>query len=212
MAALILLVCLLASVLPAHAQTVAQREFCGVPTLGVPGGAAPLGWSRAARVGCWYLDPLIYPHRYAPAKNSFIFQNLKRGERKTLADVKGSGSLRHFWTTWARSFDLNAIAEDHKVLLRIFVDGEGSGAVAGTIDEVFRAAEATGDRYVPEPAFNYQGAFNIYLPIFFQGGLRVEIEALDDLEEFYAQLDYRVTPRSESDARLVSQRTASGLI
>ena len=49
------------------------------------------------------------------------------------------------------------------------------------LDEVFRAAEATGDRYVPEPAFNYQGAFNIYLPIFFQGGLRVEIEALESV-------------------------------
>src|SRR5438093_7290735 len=120
MAAVILFVCLLASVLPAHAQTVAQRKF--------------------------YLDPLIYPHRYATAKNSFIFQNLKRGERKTLADVKGSGSLRHFWTTWARSFELNAIAEDGKVLLHIFVDGEKSPAVAGTIDEVFRAAEATRDR------------------------------------------------------------------
>jgi len=24
----------------------------GVPTPGVPGGAAPLGWTRAARVGC----------------------------------------------------------------------------------------------------------------------------------------------------------------
>jgi hypothetical protein len=186
MIALILFVCLLASVLPAHAQTVAQREF--------------------------YLNPLIYRHSYAPAKNSFIFQNLKRGERKTLADVKGSGSLRHFWTTWARSFDLNAIAEDGKVWLRIFVDGEKSPAVAGTIDELFRAAEATGDRFVPEPAFNYEGAFNIYLPIFFQRGLRVEIEALDNIEEFYAQLDYRVTARSESEARLVSRRTASGTI
>src|SRR5205823_6314447 len=56
------------------------------------------------------------------------------------------------------------------------------------------------------------GAVNVYLPRCFQGGLRVEIEALADLEQFYAQLDYRVTPRSESDARLVSQRTASGLI
>jgi len=186
MTAFILLPLLLAAVLPVYAQTVAQREF--------------------------YLDPLIYPHKYMPAKNSFIFQNLKRGERKTLADVKGSGSLRHVWATWARSFDLNAIAEDGKVLLRIFVDKETSPAVVGTIDEIFRAAEATGDRYVPEPAFNYEGAFNIYLPVFFQNGLRVEIEALDNLEEFYAQLDYRATVRAESRARLVSQKTASGMI
>ena len=185
MAAPVLLLCLLGSVLPAYAQTTAQREF--------------------------YLEQLIYPHKYTPAKNSFIFQNLKRGERKTLANIKGSGSLRHVWTTWARSFDLNAIAEDGKVMFRVFVDGETTASVAGTIDEVFRAAEATGERYVPEPAFNYEGAFNIYLPVFFRSGLRVEIEALDDLEEFYAQLDYRVTARPESSARLVSRRTVSGV-
>ena len=103
MAALILLVCLLASVLPAHAQTVAQREFCGVPTPGVPGGAAPQGWTRAARVGCWYLDPLIYPHRYVPAKNSFIFQNLKRGERNPFGSFTRSSNspMRYAFGIWA---------------------------------------------------------------------------------------------------------------
>ena len=183
--AIVLLLSLMASVLSAQTQTAAQRAF--------------------------YLDPLIYPHRYTAAKNSFIFQNLKRGERKTLAELKGSGSLRHVWTTWARSFDLNAIAEDGQVILRIFVDGEKTPSVAGTIDEIFRAAEATGDRYVPEPAFNYEGAFNIYLPVFFRRCLRVEIEALNNLDEFYAQLDYRLTARPESAARLVSRRTTSGM-
>src|SRR2546426_11208186 len=172
--AIVLLLPLMASVLSAQTQIAAQRAF--------------------------YLDPLIYPHRYTAAKNSFIFQNLKRGERKTLANIKGSGSLRHVWTTWARSFDLNAIAEDGKVFLRIFVDGEKTPALAGTVDELFRAAAATGDRYVPEPAFIYEGAFNCYLPIFFRRALGVEIEPLDDLEEFYAQLDYRITARPESEA------------
>ena len=120
--AIVLWPSLMASVLSAQTQTAAQRAF--------------------------YLDPLIYPHRYTAAKNSFIFQNLKRGERKTLAELKGCGSLRHIWTTWARSFDLNAIAEDGQVILRMFVDGETEPSVAGTIDEIFRAAEATGDRYV----------------------------------------------------------------
>jgi hypothetical protein len=183
--AIVLLLPLMASVLSAQTQTDAQRAF--------------------------YLDPLIYPHKYTAAKNSFIFQNLKRGERRTLAELKGSGSLRHIWTTWARSFDLNAIAEDGQVILRIFVEGEKTPSVAGTIDEIFRAAEATGDRYVPEPAFNYEGAFNIYLPVFFRRGLRVEIEALNNLDEFYAQLDYRLTSRPESAARLVSRRTSPGL-
>ena len=170
---------------PAHGQTAAEREY--------------------------YLNSLIYPQKYTPAKNSFIFQNLKRGERKTLADIKGNGSLRHLWTTWARSFDQNAIAEDGKVMLLVFVDGEKTPGFSGTVDELFRAAEATGYRYVPEPAFNYEGAFNLYLPIFFRTGLRVEIEALDNLEEFYAQLDYRTTSQSESSARLISEKTAAGV-
>lgn len=159
----------------------------------------------------FYLDDLLHAHQYAPAKNSFIFQQMKRGDRKTLADIKGSGSIRHIWSTWARSFDPDSGTEPGKVLLRIFVDGESSPSIAGTIDELFKAAEKGGERYAPEPSFNYKGAFNLYLPIYFQRGCRLEIESLDDLAEIYAQIDYRLTPRPESEARLFSRRTSSGL-
>jgi len=159
----------------------------------------------------FYLDDLIYEHQYTPAKNSFIFQQLKRGDRKTLADLKGSGSIRHIWSTWARSFAQDSGTEPGKVRLRVFIDMESSPAIVGTIDELFKAAEKTGQCYVPEPSFNYEGAFNLYLPIYFQRGCRIEIESLDDLDEFYAQIDYRLTSRPESEARLISQQTSSGL-
>lgn len=158
-----------------------------------------------------YLDDLMYRQEYAPAKNSFIIQRLRRGERRTLLDIRGSGSIRHIWSTWARSFEPDSGTEPGKVLLQIFLDGEKSPSISGTIDEIFEAAERTGQRFVPQPAFNYEGAYNLYLPIFFQSGLRVEIESLDDLEEFYTQIDYRTTPRAEAHARLVSERTGASL-
>ena len=39
--------------IPQKEKAISRRGRCGVPTPGVPGGAAPLGWTRAARVVCW---------------------------------------------------------------------------------------------------------------------------------------------------------------
>jgi hypothetical protein len=160
----------------------------------------------------FYLDGLIRTERYRPGKNSFIIQNLEPGERRVLADLRGGGSVRHMWTTWAKSFAENKLAEPGLVWLRIFVDGEETPSVSGPIDEVFRAAERTGGRYVPQPAFNFEGSFNLYLPVFFSTALRIEIEARGHLDEFYAQIDYRTTERPERRARLVSESTPGGLV
>jgi hypothetical protein len=158
-----------------------------------------------------YLDGLVRPDAYAAAKNAFIIQNLRRGERRTLLDVAGCGSVRHLWTTWARSFDANALAVPRMVVMRVYVDGEARPSIEGTIEEVVGAAERTGDRYVPQPVFVYEGAYNLYLPIFFRRSTRIEIEALEDLDEFYAQVDYRTMAVPESGARLVGERDAGGL-
>src|SRR5439155_16698334 len=39
--------------IPQKEKAISRRGRCGVPTPGVLGGAAPLGWTRAARVVCW---------------------------------------------------------------------------------------------------------------------------------------------------------------
>jgi len=159
----------------------------------------------------YYLNDVLQPHYYSPAKNSFLFKNLGRGQRRTILDLTGSGSVRHMWSTWSIPGDNSDTAPAGKVLLRVFIDGQLKPSIAGTVDEICRAAEATETRFVPLPAFNYRGAFNFYLPIFFRRGVRMEIEAVDDVDEFYAQIDYRLGP-SDQSARLVSKRTRAGLI
>lgn len=159
----------------------------------------------------FYLHDLLAPHDYVPAKNSFLLQNLHRGDRKTLLEVNGSGSICHIWSTWSVPGDASDVPAPGRVLLRIFVDGEERPSIAGPIDALFQAAEATGTDYVPVPAFNYKGAFNLYLPVFFSRGVRVEMEAAGDLEEFYAQIDYRSQGSASSNERLISEQGAEGL-
>jgi hypothetical protein len=127
----------------------------------------------------YYLDDLIKPHFYAPGKNSFLFQKLHRGDRRTLLDVRGSGSVRHIWSTWSIPGDDSDIPAPRRVLVRVFVNGEAQPSLAGPLDELCKTAEATGTRFTPLPAFNYKGAFNFYLPVFFEHGIRIEMEATD---------------------------------
>jgi hypothetical protein len=167
--------------------------------------------TRLEKARPYFLHDLFMPRDFRPGKNSFILQHVRRGDRKILLELDGSGSIRHIWSTWCRSFDLNTGTEPGKVLLRVFVNGESVPGLHGNLEELFTAAERTGDRYMPQPAFNYEGGYNLYLPIFFQRGIRVEMEALDDLDEFYVQLDYRKTASPESSALLRCLRDSSGL-
>lgn len=172
--------------------------------------ASPILAQGAARH--YYLNQLIYPHDYVPGKNSFVFQELLRGDRKTLLELPGSGSVRHLWFTWAQARETDRLATDSaKILLRVFVDGEARPSLAGPIDEICLAAEIQGARYVPQPAFNFKRSYNLYLPIYFARGIRIEIQALGDFRQFYAQLDYRVTSRPERSALLVSENTGTKL-
>jgi hypothetical protein len=159
----------------------------------------------------YYLDDLIKPHEYSPVKNSFLFQNLYRGDRKDILDIHGSGSVRHIWSTWSIPGNDSDVPAPGRIFVRIFIDGAPEPAVSGALDELCRAAEATGTQSVPFPAFNYKGAFNFYLPIFFNRGIRIEIEAMEEIEEFYTQIDYRTGQRLAHSPRLVSESNKDGI-
>ena len=154
-----------------------------------------------------WLDDLIHPHNYAPGKNSFLVQGLKKGQRKTVLDLDGAGSVRHIWSTWSVPAGDTA-APPGAVRMLVFVDG--GVAIDGPVDQVCGAAGTTGTRDVPMPAFIYEGAYNLYKPIAFTHGVRIEIEALRDLEEFYTQIDYR---RGAQDrARAAASPLRSGTV
>lgn len=162
----------------------------------------------AARNG--YFADLTRLPRYSPGKNSFLIQKLHRQDRRTLLNLSGSGSVRHIWSTWSIPGDNSDIPAPSRLFVRIFVDGESKPAITGALDDLCRAADATGARFVPLPAFNYKGAFNFYLPIFFTRGIRIEMEATDEIEEFYTQIDYRTEFHRQVSPRLISETNEGG--
>ena len=173
----------------------------------VPGEPSAAQNAELAALRNYYLDDLVHPHNYVPGKNSFLVQNMHRGERKTLLELAGHGSVRHIWSTWSIPGDDSDIPAPHRVLIRVFVDGQARPSMTGFLEELCRAAERTGSRFVPLPAFNYKGAFNFYLPIFFDRGVRVEVEAADEIGEFYAQIDYRTENAPQPKSRLIGEDT-----
>ena len=157
-----------------------------------------------------YLDGLILPHRYAPGKNSFVVQHIPQGQKATLLDLTGSGSVRHIWSTWRVEPGQDA-TKPRQVLIRVYLDGELQPAIQGSLDEVFRAAEAVRARGVPMPAFNHNRSFNLYLPLYFKSAIRIEVEPTVDVAELYFQIDYRQTERPASSARLVGRVAPDGV-
>jgi hypothetical protein len=158
----------------------------------------------------YYLNDLFQPHDYVPGKNSYLFQALHRGQTRTVLELAGHGSVRHIWSTW--SIPGSDAVPAGRVLLRVFVDKQSRPSIVGTIDELCQAARNTGARFVPFPAFVYKDAYNMYLPIYFTNGIRIEIEPLDEINEFYTQIDYRLTPRMSHPTRLISEHTNAGLV
>jgi hypothetical protein len=193
---------------PPLTATFHTPERFGLLRLVAGGEAATLAAARD-----YYLQDLIRPHDYSPGKNSFLLRGLEKGQRRTILDLSGTGSVRHIWSTWSipGQDSTGTMAPPGKVRLRVFVDGAAPPAIEGPVDELCRAAEATGSSYVPLPAFNFKGAYNFYLPISFIRGVRIEVEAMENLEEFYTQIDYRLSPHEVQEARLVSERTSGGL-
>jgi len=183
----------------------AAAIFAVMPSMQAQSDQPSLAASRA-----FYLREVFQAQSYAPGKNSFLFQTIHKGQKKTVLDLIGSGAVRHLWSTW--SIPGSDDVPTGRVLLRIFVDGQSTPAISGTIDELCRAAERTGTRYVPLPAFIYKDAYNFYIPIYFGHGIKIEIEALDEINEFYTQIDYRLTPNQANTARLAGEPSASGLV
>jgi hypothetical protein len=77
----------------------------------------------------YYLNDLFQPHDYVPGKNSYVFQALHRGQRRTVLELAGHGSVRHIWSTW--SIPGGDAVPAGRVLLRVFVDKQSRPSIVG---------------------------------------------------------------------------------
>lgn len=159
-------------------------------------------------------DEIFVLRDYVPGKTSFV-ESTKRhkgawtepGYRHTLLDVKGQGSLRHIWST-------DETPGPH-VDWAFYVDGEATPSIRGTLPDLIRAAAALPACPAPlcaltDPADHLD--LNLYLPIPFDEGLRVEvIQKPEELGLFFAQLDYRLGDDRLQGARLVQDGEGAAL-
>ena len=164
------------------------------------GAGTPGNWSNSPPnlVGLrqFYLRDLHILRDYRPGKNSFVEGPDRRlgsyktpGQRLTLLDVDGPGSLRHLWSTWREG--------QGKHRLDFYVDGASQPALSGTLDELIARARQMKSPPVPEPGFiGNINARNYFLPLSFQNHLRLEMETLEPTWLIFYQIDYRTGSNS----------------
>lgn len=141
----------------------------------------------------YYLGDIDHLRDYRAGKNSFVESPERRlgcfgapGFRFTLLDVSGVGSIRHLWTTFQPG------QGDHRV--HFYLDGATTPTRSGTMTELIARAQA--EAAVPVPGFvgrNY--AYNLFAPIDFTRGARIEIETIEPVWILFYQIDYRTEVR-----------------
>jgi len=140
----------------------------------------------------FYLTDIHQLRDYRAGKNSFVEGPDRRwgsyqaaGQRLTLLDVAGPGCLCHLWSTWRPG------AGDHR--LEFYLDRATTPQISATLDELIAAAQQMPTPPVPVPAFiGSKGARNVFLPIAFQRGLRIEMETIEPTSLIFWQIDYRL--------------------
>jgi hypothetical protein len=137
----------------------------------------------------FYLSGIHELRSYRPGKNSFVEGPDRRlgcyrapGQRLTLLDIAGSGSVRHIWSTWRENHG------NHR--LEFFADGAKKPALVGTLDELIAATQRA-----PSPPVSgfigNKGARNLFLPVPFKRHMRIEMETLEPAWLIFYQIDYR---------------------
>ncbi len=137
----------------------------------------------------FYLNGIYTLRSYRPGKNSFVEGPDRRtgcyqkpGQRLTLLDVEGQGSVRHLWSTW-RSGQGN-----HR--LEFFADHAKQPVLCGTLDELI--ASTKGMPVPPVSGFiGNKNARNLFIPVPFQKHMRIEMETIEPTWLIFCQIDYR---------------------
>ena len=103
----------------------------------------------------------------------------------TLADVKGEGSIKHFWIT-------DSANNGRQLILRIYFDGQKEPAVYAPLSDFFANADYNEYRQINSLAmcYNPRKGMNCYFEMPYFKGFRVEIENIGTTDvNIYYQID-----------------------
>ena len=162
------------------------------------------GVPRDLQMACLDLHHL---HQYRAGKNSLVigletFCNrpalLRINGRKTILDLKGTGSLRHIWETHGPG--------KSPFILEFYVDGEPDPSIRGHFDELVEAAKTCEQPFIARGGSTLEhDSYNFYLPVPFEKSLRIDLVAEQEIGLIFLQLDYRLEDESMNGIRLVQE-------
>lgn len=130
------------------------------------------------------------------------FVNVRRGETVVLADIGGSGAIRHLWMTVAdRGRSSSFLLRD--LVLRMAWDDELTPSVETPLGDFF--CNGFGARCLVNSlpiVVAPMGGMNSYWPMPYATRARITItnDGDDDVEAFFYQVDYLESDRPEDDA------------
>jgi len=174
----------------AHLSDAKTRSISAENPTGEPGKGAmesPDESSPASALGRgWKVRPCI---------------TLPRQSNTVLADIKGTGTIKHIWITVAETAYRNCI-------LRMFWDGEKAPSVEVPLGDFFCNGHAIRCKVNSIPiAVNPSGGFNSYWPMPFRKSARIEIESQhrEDIHGFFYQITYELGDVSDDAAYFHAQ-------
>lgn len=110
---------------------------------------------------------------------------LEPGEKRTLADIKGQGAIKHFWIT-------DNSQRARQLILRIYFDGAEKPAVEAPLSDFFASADNTTFRplYSLAMCVNPRNGFNCYFEMPYFRSFRFTLENIGDEKcVVYYQID-----------------------
>jgi hypothetical protein len=137
---------------------------------------------------------------------------VKAGETFTVAEMKGSGVVRHIWLTFPESapswISKSGCADPSEIVLRMYWDGAGQPAVEAPLGDFFGAGFGKRAEINSLPVVVREGdAYNCYWPMPFRNGAKITVtnESEKPLAAFYFQVDYTEEAVPEAAAYFCAQ-------
>jgi hypothetical protein len=130
------------------------------------------------------------------------FDTVPAGETAVIADIPGSGAIKHIWLT-TRCYAPQYL---RKLVLEMYWDGEDNPSVRTPLGDFFGIGHATCKHYVSLPLSMVFGerrgpkgpfaaAMNCYFPMPFADGARIQIinESEEPIQNLFYYVDYELT-------------------
>ena len=122
-------------------------------------------------------------------------------ETKVIADIKGSGMIKHIWLT-TRCYEPQYL---RKIVIEMYWDGEENPSVRAPLGDFFGIGHATCRHFVSlpvnmvftkrrGPAGPFAAAMNCYFPMPFLEGARIQVinECSEPIEILFYMIDYEL--------------------